>query len=158
MMPCYTLFIINKKFCNLPTFHQEDIYVPVVVYPYTQRAKLHALCILLLIQLLNVIRLNEFLCAGFVKRQLDIQLLRMKTTQKWMTVNFKEASLIWVRSRNCGYLVTWFCYQLIGKPGNKTAPVSWPDPYAIFLWNPQVRNNQRHVLKDIWKAIWVWYI
>ena len=36
---------------------------------------------------------------------------------------------IWVRSRNCGCLVTWFCYQLIAKPGNKTATVSWPDPY-----------------------------
>ena len=34
----------------------------------------------------------------------------------------------WVRSRNCGSLVTWFCYQLIAKPGNKTAAVSWPDP------------------------------
>ena len=37
---------------------------------------------------------------------------------------------IWVRSRNCGCLVTWFCYQLIAKPGIKTAAVSWPDPYA----------------------------
>ena len=36
---------------------------------------------------------------------------------------------IWVRSRNCGCLVTWFCYQLIAKPGNKTAKVPWPDPY-----------------------------
>ena len=34
----------------------------------------------------------------------------------------------WVRSRNCGCLVTWFCYQLIAKPGNKTAAVPWPDP------------------------------
>ena len=34
---------------------------------------------------------------------------------------------IWVRSRNCGCLVTWFCYQLIAKPGNKTATVSRPD-------------------------------
>ena len=39
---------------------------------------------------------------------------------------------IWVRSRNCGCLVTWFCYQLIGKPGNKTAAVSLPDPYIHF--------------------------
>ena len=35
----------------------------------------------------------------------------------------------WVRPRRCGYLVTWFCYQLIAKPGNKTATVPWPDPY-----------------------------
>ena len=42
---------------------------------------------------------------------------------------------IWVRSRNCGCLVTWFCYQLIAKPGNKTATVSWPDPYVMdHLW------------------------
>ena len=43
---------------------------------------------------------------------------------------------IWVRSRNCGCLVTWFCYQLIAKPGNKTAAVSWPDPYSYgnMMW------------------------
>ena len=40
---------------------------------------------------------------------------------------------IWVRSGNCGCLVTWFCYQLIAKPGNKTAAVSWPDPYLPRL-------------------------
>ena len=39
--------------------------------------------------------------------------------------------LIWVRSRNCGCLVTWFCYQLIAKPGNKTATVPCPDPYYV---------------------------
>ena len=36
---------------------------------------------------------------------------------------------IWGRSRNCGCLVAWFWYQLIAKPGNKIAAVSWPDPY-----------------------------
>ena len=57
---------------------------------------------------------------------------------------------IWVRSRRCGCLVTWFCYQLIAKPGNKTATVSWPDPYSPniyiiltctrvqMLWEPSV--------------------
>ena len=38
---------------------------------------------------------------------------------------------IWVRSRNCGCLVTRFCYQLIAKLGNETAAVSWPDPYTF---------------------------
>ena len=38
--------------------------------------------------------------------------------------------IIWVRSQNCGCLVTRFCYQLIAKPGNKTAAVSWPGPYS----------------------------
>ena len=36
---------------------------------------------------------------------------------------------IWVRSWNWGCLVTWFCYQMIAKPGNKTASASWPDPH-----------------------------
>ena len=47
----------------------------------------------------------------------------------WDTVYLIK--FIWVRSRNCGCLVTWFCYQLIAKPGNKTAAVPWPDPYAV---------------------------
>ena len=33
----------------------------------------------------------------------------------------------WVRLQ-CGCFVTWFCYQLIAKPGNKTAAPLWPDP------------------------------
>ena len=33
---------------------------------------------------------------------------------------------IWVRSQRCGCLVTWFCYHLIAKPGNKTAAPLWP--------------------------------
>ena len=40
---------------------------------------------------------------------------------------------IWVRSWRCGCLVTWFCYHLIAKPGNKTAALSWPDPYIDGL-------------------------
>ena len=53
---------------------------------------------------------------------------------------WRSAKCIWVRSRNCGCLVTWFCYQLIAKPGNKTATVSWPDPYNTdngwsYYWN-----------------------
>ena len=50
-------------------------------------------------------------------------------------VNFRDmmhicfVTWMWVRSRNCGCLVTWFFYQLIAKPGNKTATVPWPDPY-----------------------------
>ena len=32
----------------------------------------------------------------------------------------------------CGCLVTWFCYHLIAKPGNKTAAPLWPDPYITL--------------------------
>ena len=33
----------------------------------------------------------------------------------------------------CGCLVTWFCYQLIAKPSNKTATVLWPGPH-VCVW------------------------
>ena len=49
---------------------------------------------------------------------------------KWNHVSKRGPKYLWVRSRNCDCLVTWFCYQLIAKPGNKRATVSWPDPYA----------------------------
>ena len=49
--------------------------------------------------------------------------------------------IIWVRSRNCGCLVTWFCYQLIAKPGNKTAAFSWPDPYTVGCCHNTVHRN-----------------
>ena len=65
----------------------------------------------------------------------------------WKSVTFyirrhsnliKSINFIWVRSRNCGCLVTWICYQLIAKPGNKTATVPWPDPYHYgivqYIW------------------------
>ena len=55
---------------------------------------------------------------------------------KTVSISLFPSSHIWVRSRNCGCLVTWFCYQLIAKPGNKTAAVSWPDPYVFYMgWN-----------------------
>ena len=49
---------------------------------------------------------------------------------KWQSWTYMSLGpfIIWVRSRNWDCLVTWFCYQLIAKPGNKTAPVSWLDP------------------------------
>ena len=40
---------------------------------------------------------------------------------------------MWVRSQNCGCLVTWFCYQLIEKSGNKTTTVSWLDPCILAV-------------------------
>ena len=49
-----------------------------------------------------------------------------------MSPSWRQA-IIWVRSRNCGCLVTWFCYQLIAKPGNKTAAVPRPDPYEPMM-------------------------
>ena len=52
--------------------------------------------------------------------------------QCYVVTDFNIMALsIWVRSRNCSCLVTWFCYQLIAKPGNKRATVPWPHPYQL---------------------------
>ena len=58
-------------------------------------------------------------------------LLCFAVVSYWMIHTY--LGFIWVRSRNWGCLVTWFCYQLIAKPGNKTAAVLWPDPFHFHL-------------------------
>ena len=55
-------------------------------------------------------------------------------------ISFSFNRRIWVRPRNCGCLVSWFCYQLIAKPGNKTAAVPWPDPYQF-----NYKNFKNHI-------------
>ena len=52
-------------------------------------------------------------------------------TEKNIFINLVFKPYVGDRSRNWGCLVTWFCYQLIAKPGNKTAPVPWPASYQI---------------------------
>ena len=59
---------------------------------------------------------------------------------------------MWVRSRNCSCLVTWFCYRLIAKPGNKTAAVSWPDPYEYdSIGYPRDLMNIFCLLAVVWR-------
>ena len=72
----------------------------------------------------------------------------MPLSEQIFTIREHGHKDIWVRSRNCDCLVTWFCYQLIVKPGNKAlwlwfcyqlivkpgkkaATVPWPDPYIF---------------------------
>ena len=53
--------------------------------------------------------------------------------------------IIWVKSWRRGCLITWFCCQLIAKPGNNTASLPWQDPHlclhqnlprhSMSLWN-----------------------
>ena len=66
----------------------------------------------------------------------------------------------WVRSQNCGCLVTWFCYQLIAKPGNKTAAVPWPDPdtdglVQIGVWWIYIFSPCVELLKVGHEGMWV---
>ena len=57
---------------------------------------------------------------------------------------------IWVRSQNWGCLVTWFYYQLIAKPGDKTASVPWPDSYMHVHDECQCRFNKH--MTFIWQG------
>ena len=59
----------------------------------------------------------------------DIRLALSLRPVVWRLQVWFFFSLIWARSRRCGCLVTWFCYQMIAKPCNKTAAPSWPNPY-----------------------------
>ena len=62
--------------------------------------------------------------------------------------------------RSGGCLVTWFCYQLMAKPGNKTAAVLWPDPYIyIYIWHWTVSDRwfdfSQKYCEDIVFAIYI---
>ena len=76
----------------------------------------------------------------------------------WYLMNAKngmcilEFRSIWVRSRNCGCLVTWFCYQLIAKPGNKTATVLLPHPYMNIQCHHYSMQKLFHILVGAFKT------
>ena len=57
---------------------------------------------------------------------------------------------IWVASWRCGCLVTWFCYQLIAKPGNKTATPPWPN---LYQWDISI--NLSVLLGNLLQWIWL---
>ena len=61
-------------------------------------------------------------------------------------------------SRNCGCIVFWFCYQLIVKPGNKTAAVLWPDPYDVYkvmlnVWS-HFKSRLKMLQDDVYNPQW----
>ena len=48
---------------------------------------------------------------------------------------------MWVRSSMCACLVTWSCYQMIAKPGNKTF-LTWPMYIHPSVWpNHTIRHR-----------------
>ena len=84
------------------------------------------------VQSLTCICYSLFLleCQGSINEEC-MQNASQNTVCKMAAILSRKRQIIWVRSRNCHCLVTWFCYRLIAKPGNKTATVPWPDPYTI---------------------------
>ena len=55
---------------------------------------------------------------------------------------------IWVRLWRCSCLATWFCFQVIAKPGNKTAASLWPD----WSFNGYLQNCVYFYLKATFQA------
>ena len=70
-----------------------------------------------------------------------------------------------LRSRRCGCLVTWFCYQLIAKPGNKSAAPPWPDSdhdhdhdyVRCFRYDTRIGQEQTRS-KNTWQIYWFIYL
>ena len=54
-------------------------------------------------------------------------------------------------SWRCDCFVTWFCYQLIAKTGNKAATPPGPDPYAPMC--PFISGNDTHYNEVIMSAM-----
>ena len=50
-----------------------------------------------------------------------------------------QAKSIFAKPGRCSCLVTWLCYHLIAKPGNKTAAPLWPDP----SWTVQLNSASK---------------
>ena len=72
-------------------------------------------------------------CNGFTHAMLFHAAWRfalMLVAQEYFIMSHLLLDNIWARSQSCTSLITWCCYQMIAKPGNKTGTLSWPDPYA----------------------------
>ena len=78
-------------------------------------------------------QLKCLITSTWVKINMKYKKCTLSSIEAWGHFAFcRLPFFIWVRSRRCGCLVTWFCYHLIAKPGNKTAAHSWPEPYNIL--------------------------
>ena len=67
------------------------------------------------------------------------------------TIHMGKVTKLWL---SCG---TWFCYQLIAKPGKKTAAVSWPDPY-ITKKTPMLVAQILATNFDFVPGWWCWFL
>ena len=67
--------------------------------------------------------------------------ITMKSMVNITTSNEYESLIICIRSWRLSCLVTWFCYHMIAKPGNKTGTPLWPDQYVL--------NNIVHLILPV---------
>ena len=88
--------------------------------------------------------LSSLLFWRSIDHDLQVQIFNLKVPNSHTNYTTSpDSHTIWVRSRNCGCLVTWFCYQLIAKPGNKTAAALWPGTHFTndFSITIQIRSK-----------------
>ena len=99
----------------------------------------------------------------------EIQIMPNSTCQTTrFTCSGQVGNWIWVRSWRCSCLVTWFCYQMIAKPGNKTAAPSWPDSYIpspVESTHPMSAKNSCNLFfpfmvhtRNLHAMVGVWHI
>ena len=124
---CFVWSTLHRKVCKLIT----DVLLPFKIH--FSFGSLHYCCLSALLTVNSYLTgvkfsLNMVSPPSQIIWQIQKQTLGLSPTFQ-DAVSQESYRVIWVRSRNCGCLVTWFCYQLIAKPGNKTATVSWPYPY-----------------------------
>ena len=97
------------------------------------------------------------------KKNCSNRFIRIWMREKWnfhhISIVIKKLLMKWAPGQQqmgqvtkCGCLVTWFCYQLIAKPGNKTATVSWSDPDTFSCGIGRLEQNN-HILPTTFKNI-----
>ena len=79
------------------------------------------------------------------------QFLHLKERKQKLQLQGFAQNNVWVGSRKCGCLVTWFCYKLIAKPGNKTATPLWP---KLCISNREY-NSQYLALSCFYCNYWI---
>ena len=129
---CYDPPLVHNKLLGAPTINNShvkwltDTQNQVYHQEYSRSSPIHSIA--------RVGYCSSNICKQWYLQHSTCNSLRINSLRPEQNGRcFPDDIFKWVRSRNYGCLVTWFCYQLIAKPGNKTAAVSWPEPNA-FTW------------------------
>ena len=72
----------------------------------------------------------------------------------WSQIRAFITTIIWIRSRRWTCLVTFFCYHLIAKPGNKVGTPLWLDKYQqasnITAWLFSIKVTYQLSTWHVW--------
>ena len=95
---------------------------------------------------------TDTLSATLVLREGNLVVTSWFPSQRGQYCRALMCSLLLIVYGSC--LVTWFCYHVIAKPGNKTAPTSWPDPYAFeqTVQLPVIYNAMMLMWRHWWRT------